>query len=135
MTENSLPIIDWPVFSRARSQLGASFVRILGYFVEDGMKAVDSIENAMRAHDAAAMVIPACTLKTESRQFGGEQLGQLAEDIEDHARHCVEMHLAPDDYIEQVVRLRPLLEEMLSEIQAETNPLMQRRPGLGRHVA
>jgi HPt (histidine-containing phosphotransfer) domain-containing protein len=135
MTEQTLPIVDWSTFSRARAQLGGSFVRILGYFVEDGLKAVEAIENAMRAQDAAAIVIPASTLKSESRQFGGEQLGQIAEDIEDHARHCVEMRIAPDDYVDRVVQLRPLLEAMLAEIEQETNPLVQRRRGLGRHVA
>ena len=36
--------MDWEAFSRARAELGAGFVRILGYFREDGEKAVGKIE-------------------------------------------------------------------------------------------
>jgi HPt (histidine-containing phosphotransfer) domain-containing protein len=136
MPNMSLPLVDWTSFSRTRSQLGGSFIRILGYFVEDGMKSVEAIENAMRANDAARMVLPAHTLKTEARQFGGERLGQLAEDIEMHARHCVETRETPDDYLDRVVKLRPLFQEMLAAIEAEANPLVQRKPqGFGRRVA
>ncbi len=34
-------------------------MRILGYFREDGVKSVARIEEAMRANNAASMVIPA----------------------------------------------------------------------------
>ena len=90
----------------------------------------------MRANNAAALVLPSHTLKSEARQFGGERLGQLSEDIEMHARHCVETHEAPDDYVDRVVALRPLFKEMLAAIEAEANPLVQRKPqGFGRRVA
>lgn len=136
MPNMSLPLVDWTSFSRTRSQLGGSFIRILGYFVEDGLKSVEAIESAMRANDAARMVLPAHTLKTEARQFGGERLGQLSEDIEMHARHCVETRETPDDYLDRVVKLRPLFQEMLAAIEAEANPLVQRKPqGFGRRVA
>ncbi len=136
MPDMSLPLVDWTAFARTRSQLGGSFIRILGYFVEDGMKSVEAIEAAMRGHNAAALVLPAHTLKSEARQFGGERLGQLAEDIEMHARHCMETRQAPDDYVDRVVKLRPLFSEMLAAIEAEANPLVQRRPaGFGRRVA
>ena len=39
-------LVDWSTFSRMRTELGASFVRILGYFREDGEKAVAKIEDA-----------------------------------------------------------------------------------------
>ena len=42
------PTIDWEDFARAREELGAEFVRILGYFREDGTKSVVAIEEAMR---------------------------------------------------------------------------------------
>ena len=46
-------LVDWATFTRMRTQLGASFVRILGYFREDGEKAVLRIEEAMHRQDAA----------------------------------------------------------------------------------
>jgi histidine phosphotransfer protein HptB len=135
MPDLSLPLVDWKNFSRTRAQLGGSFIRILGYFVEDGLKSVEAIENAMRANNAAAMVLPAHTLKSEARQFGGERLGQLSEDIEMFARQCVETHESPENYVDRVVELGPLFRAMLAEIEAESNPLVQRKPAFGRRVA
>ena len=135
MPTQELPLIDWAVFAATRRQLDTSLIRILGYFFEDGVASVDAIEAAMRAGDAAALVLPAHKLKSEARQFGGEQLGQLAEDIEVFARHCVETREDPNDYVDRVVLLRPLFAETIAAIEAETNPLMRRTPTFNRRMA
>jgi len=122
-------LVDWDEFRATRTQLGAAFVRILGYFREDGTKSVAAIEEAMRARDARGLVMPAHTLKSEARQFGGERLGALAEDIEMFARHCVESQISPEEYLPRVVALRALFEETLTALEREANPLVQRRPG------
>ena len=127
-------LVNWGAFSQARAELGANFVRILGYFREDGVKSVAQIEEAMRAHNAAALVIPAHTLKGESRQFGADPLGELAETIEQIARNCVETHNTPDKALEHVVQLRPLFEATLTLLEREANPLVERRPAFGRRV-
>ena len=93
------PLVNWESFQQARSELGANFVRILGYFREDGIKSVDRIEDAMRSHNATAMVIPAHTLKGESRQFGADPLADLAETFEFLLEHA----------IRKAVRLRVLV--------------------------
>ncbi|PKP99562.1 MAG: histidine phosphotransferase [Alphaproteobacteria bacterium HGW-Alphaproteobacteria-13] len=124
MDEN---LVDWDEYRATRVRLGASFVRILGYFSEDGIKAVAAIEDAMRARDARGIVIPAHTLKNEALQFGAESLGTLAEDIEMFARHCVETQDSPEEYLPRVVALRPLFEETLAVLEREANPLVQRR--------
>lgn len=120
MTYGAGALVNWSDFSQARAQLGAEFVRILGYFREDGIKSIDAIEEAMRRQDATALVRPAHTLKGESLQFGGEALGLLAEHIEHVARRCVETREAPDELIESVVRLRPLFEETMTIFDRET---------------
>jgi len=120
-------IIDWEAFQTSRQELGADFIRILGYFREDGTKSVDTIETAMRAHNAVAIVIPAHTLKGEARQFGAYALGDLAEAIEDHARQCIEWHHTPEGALPDVVKLRPLFRETMEQFEKETNPLVQRR--------
>ncbi len=124
-------LVDWQAYAQARSELGAGFVRILGYFREDGVKSVTALEQAMRAASAAAMVIPAHTLKGESRQFGAEPLGALAEEIETIARDCVEAQDTPDAALEPIVRLRPLFEQTLALLEREANPLAERRPVVG----
>jgi chemotaxis protein histidine kinase CheA len=127
-------LVDWSVFSQTRSELGAGFVRILGYFREDGVKSVVAVEEAMRALNAAALVLPAHTLKGEARQFGAEPLAELAEIIENIGRDCVETHDTPDQALEHVVKLRPLFDETLDRLEREANPLVARRPqaGFGR---
>lgn len=132
-------LVDWAAFQQTRSELGAGFVRILGYFREDGVKSVAAIEAAMRAKNAAAMVIPAHTLKGESRQFGAEPLAALAEEIETIARDCVEMQDTPEEALEHVVQLRPVFTRTLELLEREANPLVSRKPtgggGFGRKVA
>ena len=122
---------DWAAYQRSRSELCAGFVRILGYFREDGVKSVAAIEAAMRAQNAAGLVIPAHTLKGESRQFGAEPLAALAEIIEEIARDCVENLDTPEQAPEHVVQLRPLFDQTLILLEREANPLVERRPAAG----
>jgi HPt (histidine-containing phosphotransfer) domain-containing protein len=128
-------LVDWGVFARVRTELGSGFVRILGYFREDGIKSVGQIEHAIRERSAAALVLPAHTLKGEARQFGAVPLAELAEVIETVARRCVEARETPDELIERVVELRPLFDATLRLFDRETNPLVDRRMGFGRKPA
>ena len=125
-------IVDWAKFAQMRSELGASFVRILGYFREDGEKAVAKIEQAMHRRDAAALVLPAHTLKAEARQFGADPVAELAEQIEEAGRRGVESRFFPDDILPQVAQLRPLYLQTIGLLEEETNPLVARRPACGR---
>lgn len=129
-------LVDRDAYAKARAELGAGFIRILGYFREDGLKSLGALEQAVRAGNAAAMVIPAHTLKGEARQFGADPLAALAEKIEEHARSCVERRDTPEDSIEDVVALRPLFNATLALLEREANPLAARRPagGFGRRV-
>jgi len=136
LTDEPDELIDWKVFGETRNLLGAGFVRILGYFREDGTKSVAAIEEAMRLKDSAKLVIPAHTLKGEAWQFGAHGLALLAEEIEVAARHYVEIQIDPSELVEKVVQLRPVFEETLSALEFETSPLVERRPvGTGQRNA
>jgi HPt (histidine-containing phosphotransfer) domain-containing protein len=126
MDEEALRLVDWDVFVRARTELGAGFARILSYFREDGEKAVEKIEAAMHARNASGLVLPAHTMKSEARQFGAEPLGALAEEIEFGARRAIEGRFFPDEMTPQVARLRPLYVKTMAMLDAEANPLRQR---------
>jgi histidine phosphotransfer protein HptB len=128
VTEKPDDLIDWKTFTETRNLLGAGFVRILGYFREDGTKSVAAIEEAMRLKDSSKLVIPAHTLKGESWQFGADSLALLAEEIEVAARHYVEIQIDPSELVEKVVRLRPIFEATLAALESEASPLMERRP-------
>lgn len=134
MSYHEAPLVDWSVFAATRAALGTDFVRILGYFREDGTKSVDAIEAAMRDKNAARLVLPAHTLKGESSQFGAEQLAMLSEKIEMTARHCVETQQEPDELLEDIVGLRDVFRLSLTSLEKEANPLVERR-SFGRRGA
>lgn len=134
-------LVDWNEFRATRTQLGAAFVRILGYFREDGIKSVAEVEIAMRERNSAAMVRPAHTLKGESRQFGSIALGNLAERIEMTARRCVEHRTGPEELAEDVAALRSCFTRTLEELERNDvglGPVVAlRKPagGFGRKMA
>ena len=126
--------VDPALFSRAQEGLGAGFARTLGYFREDGRRALIAIEEAMRAASAAALVRPAHLLKGEALQFGARPLAELAEHIEETARRCVEQQEPPTELLADVVRLRPLLERTLALFDRHAGPATGRRPEFGRRM-
>lgn len=136
MAEEARDIVDWVHFEKSRTELGPGFIRILTYFREDGTKSVAEIEQAMHSHNTAALVLPAHTLKGESRQLGAEPLAKIAELIETTARLCVETHRFPDELVPEVVQLRRLFEQTVEQFEKATNPLVRRTgsTGFGRKV-
>jgi HPt (histidine-containing phosphotransfer) domain-containing protein len=124
-------------FEKSRAELGGGFIRILSYYREDGAKSVAAIEQAMHEQNTVALVIPAHTLKGESRQFGAEPLAAVAELIEQTARFCIETHRFPDELVPEVVELRRLWSKTIELFDQATNPLQSRGPtagGFGRKV-
>ena len=132
-------IVDWVYFEKTRAELGSGFIRILGYFHEDGAKSVAQIEAAMREQNSVALVIPAHTLKGESRQFGAEPLAAIAEKIEEVARSCIETHRFPDELVPEVVALRRMFNTTIEMFDKAVNPLLTRAAppagGFGKKVA
>ena len=130
-------IVDWVHFEKSRVELGSGFIRILGYFREDGAKSVAQIETAMREQNTVALVIPAHTLKGEARQFGADPLADCAELIEQSARISIETHSFPDELIADVVKLRKLWGQTIELFDKANNPLLTRAAtvaGFGRKV-
>ena len=134
LTGEARDIVDWVHFEKSRTELGPGFIRILSYFKEDGVKSIAQIEEAMRAQNTTALVLPAHTLKGESRQLGAEPLAKVAELIESTARFCIESHRFPDELVPEVVQLRKLFEQTIELFDKATNPLMTRAApgGFGR---
>src|SRR5438067_11933748 len=80
----------------------------------------------MRDQNTTALVLPAHTLKGESRQLGAEPLARIAELIETTARLCIETHRFPDELVPEVVELRRLFSQTIELFEKATNPLMTR---------
>lgn len=131
-------IVDWGHFEKSRAELGPGFIKILGYYREDGAKSLAQIEQAMRDKNSVALVIPAHTLKGESRQFGAEGVADVAEKIETTARYAIESGSFPDHLIPDVVELRQRYQKTIALFDKQVSPLAQRsRPqgGFGKRVA
>ena len=136
MADEARDVVNWVHFEKSRAELGPGFIRILSYFKEDGVKSIAQIEQAMRVQNTTALVIPAHTLKGESRQLGAEPVARVAELIETPARMCIETHRFPDELIPQVVELRKLFTRTVEQFDKATNPLMTRSApgGFGKKV-
>jgi histidine phosphotransfer protein HptB len=137
VTDDARDIIDWEYFEKSRAELGPGFIRILSYFKEDGTKSIAQIEAAMREQNTTALVLPAHTLKGESRQLGAEPLAKVAELIESTARFCIESRRFPDELVPEVVQLRRLFDQTVELFDKATNPLMTRAApsGFGRKAS
>ena len=136
--DDGYDIVDWVHFEKTRAELGAGFIRILGYFREDSAKSVALIETAMRDQNTVGLVIPAHTLKGEARQFGANPLADCAELIENSARISIETHSFPNELITDVVKLRKLWSETIALFDKATNPVLTRAApagGFGRKAA
>jgi HPt (histidine-containing phosphotransfer) domain-containing protein len=112
------PLIGESDLAAARRELGQALPRILGYFRQDGIASLSAIERAMQSANPTAMVLPAHSLKGESRQLGAERLGELAQHLEITARRCIEDRTdLPTDLAEHVRDLRPLFHETIVQLE------------------
>jgi HPt (histidine-containing phosphotransfer) domain-containing protein len=130
MPYHHLPLISESDLASARRELGNALPRILGYYRQDGVSSITAIEDAMQARNATAMVLPAHTLKGESRQLGAGRLTELAEHLEMTARQCIEHREdLPDDLSEDVRGLRPLFQETVVHLERVVGePVTAARP-------
>jgi HPt (histidine-containing phosphotransfer) domain-containing protein len=110
----AIPLVSEDELAQVRAVLGAELARVLGYFREDGARSIIQIEEALADGNPATMVIPAHTLKGESRQFGARRLGDIAEVIERAARRCVELHSEPGEVAAEVAMLRACFVDTLA---------------------
>jgi histidine phosphotransfer protein HptB len=129
MGQTQEAIVDWERFAQARATLGVNFLRVIGYFSDDGAKSVAAIEDALRTRNAIGMIGPADLLKSDAMQIGALSVAEIAEDIEFGARDCVEWRQSPEILLEPVMQLRALFEDSVQQFDKEVNPLMTRRVG------
>ena len=119
--------INWQTLRETRTKLGGKFYRHFGYFTDDGPRSIQAIENAMRAMNAAKMVLPANRLAEDAFLFGAVALGELAEGIERQAQECVSLNEKPDTLLRDVLALRPLYFNTVARIEREISPLVGRK--------
>ncbi len=127
MNANNGIDINWGVLNETRRKFGGNFFRHFGYFTQDGPRSVQAIEDAMRAMNAAKMVLPANRLAEDAFLFGAQALGEFAEQIETNAQRCVAQHETPDFLLRDVLALRPLYFTSVARLEREVSPLVKRK--------
>jgi len=98
--------IDPEAFEQTRELLEDKLAVVIEYFIEDSEGYLDRINTAINQNDPASAIIPAHTLKSSSRQFGINQLADLAKRAEAATRLLSEG--------KEAEALPPLLQEMQS---------------------
>lgn len=137
------PLVDATLLAVIQREIGPALARILGYYRQDGAVSITAIEAAMAQRNAAAMILPAHSLKGESLQFAATRMAELAQHVEMTARQCVEDRTAlPDALDRDVSQMRSCFHETVTILEAaiETAPAPQRaaqisRPIFGRRAA
>jgi HPt (histidine-containing phosphotransfer) domain-containing protein len=85
---NTAEILDLMAVEEARSTFKAKFPTMCGYYLEDAEGYVNAISSAIKAGDVSAVVSPAHTLKSSSRQMGAALVSSIAKEIEAAAREA-----------------------------------------------
>jgi len=122
------PLLDEAELARTLHAVAQDFVRLVGYFGDDGVCCVAQVEAAHAAGDAAALVGPAHRLKGEARQLGAVRLGDIAAEIERTARRCVEEQVPPATITQEVQALRVCFAQTLALLSALTPGRRATRP-------
>ncbi|HEX7822864.1 MAG TPA: Hpt domain-containing protein [Sphingobium sp.] len=118
MPYHDLPLISETDLATARRELGSALPRILGYYRQDGVASILAIENAMQARNATTLVLPAHSLKGESRQLGAQRVAELSQHLEKIARRCIEDRTSlPDELADDVRGLRSLFHETIIALE------------------
>lgn len=78
--------LDEATFINAREMLGDKLGMVITYYLEDAENFIGRMQEAVHKQDPNAMVLPAHTLKSSSRQLGANQLAELAARVEMSAR-------------------------------------------------
>lgn len=86
---SSAPLLDSTLLMEARSLMKSKFPQMVEYFIEDTQGYIAYIEKALSDGNTEAMVPPAHTTKSSSKQLGALRLSLVAQTIEHEARDAI----------------------------------------------
>lgn len=119
--------INWQILRKTQNRFGNHFFMHFGYFITESPGAIQKIEDAMRANNAAKMVLPANRLAEDAFLFGAIALGELAETVEHKAQECVTKRTTPEILKQDICKLPLLYHTSISRIEREISPLVHRK--------
>lgn len=104
--------IDADIFINAREMLGDKLGTVVSYYLEDAANYINRIAEAIAKNDPNAIVLPAHTLKSSSKQLGVVTLADLAARVEVNARLQLSGEKAED-----LSALLPPMRDALTQIR------------------
>ena len=111
-----LPLLDTAAVDEARAVFKARFPVMAGYYFEDAAGYVANIRQALSAGNVQAVVTPAHTLKSSSRQMGASGVRELAAEIETGARDAGH---GLDWFVRHLAQLEKVFEQTRAAYPAE----------------
>ena len=113
--EGSSDLLDMEAVEEARSILKEEYDAMVSFYCENAQDYINEIMAAIPAGDIEAIIRPAHTLKSSSKQMGAIKLSDIAKDIEYCAKAIVKGEAAPNqnmDFIKaQMVKYLGLLDD------------------------
>ena len=100
----SMEGIDSDIFTNAREMLGDKLGTVISYYLEDADNYISRIAEAIEKNDPNAIVLPAHTLKSSSKQLGVMAIADLAARIEVNAR----LQMSGEEAEDLLSLLRPM---------------------------
>lgn len=85
-TDINSPILDDEAIENARSILKSKYDEMVHVYINNSWERVDEIMNAINQNDIEAVIRPAHTLKSTSKQMGAIRLSDIAKEIEYNAK-------------------------------------------------
>lgn len=109
-------ILDPESVENARSVLKADYPAMVRIFVQNSCERFEEIQAALKTRDALAIVRPAHTLKSTSRQMGALVMGNTAMRIEAAAKELSQQNPATQDFSAIEADMK-LLEAQMADVQ------------------
>lgn len=115
--------INWQRFEKTKSRLGSRFFDHLNYFMDDCPRSLFAIEHGIQSADALSMILPADRLAEDAELFGADDVADIANHILRRAQHCITHQKRPDELLDSVIELRPVIADSLRQLRARISPL------------
>ncbi len=108
-------LIDIDAVENARSILKAKYDEMLNVYIDNSWERVEEIVAALKAKDMQAIIRPAHTLKSTSKQMGALKLSDIAKEMEAEAKMLQEADGFKDEDIEKFTAYAQNIQDVLSE--------------------
>lgn len=108
-------VLDLEAVENARGILKAKYDEMVNVYIDNSWQRVDEILKALRDNDMEALIRPAHTLKSTSKQMGALKLSDVAKEMEAEAKMLQETESVDDADIEKFAAYAQDIQDILSE--------------------